>query len=192
MPIRLTVALLLLAGCVAAQDKRLRTEYDKFQDQTTLKVETGLHLADYWSAHQIDLTAGILYPGRVPPADVKEVHLTFTAYSKVWCFLKESQRGVIFLVEGERIAVEDAAYEGKLSPRMIEFLTITLPLATVRKLAAASEVGVQLGGHVEGRLREKELAALRALCDALSANTSRPAAPSAKTCFENGRKVACP
>lgn len=165
MPVTLHLIVLLVLSLVP--QSALKTEYDKFRDETT--VETGRHGVDKKRSDrgELEVAAYFNHKGKTRTADNLIIGLTFYSEARRWRFTRDDH--LIVIADGERIDLgESAAKDSRVSrsARTREILDYALTPKQLQQLAGAAKIEAQLGS-VEFKLKDKFLNELRQL--ALSA-----------------------
>jgi hypothetical protein len=186
----ITALILIYALAAQAQDSkqttkpqskgagRVNVSYDRFKDETNVGINymtvKGASVGEVMLGgdYQLELRASYTYPGRTPVTP-KRVVLHFFSSSKDWLYLKDYQRELNVLADGERLPLGtmERVNSHVGGSYVSESLALALPPDTFAKIARAKVVEMRLG-HTTFKLKDKHLDALRALADSIP-----PAAP---------------
>lgn len=168
---------LALAMCAVASPQNSRPAkygkhstifYDKFKNITTVTVETQREAAGVrgtkTSGAVVTLSAAAVYEGESTDK-LKEIFLKFHAVGRGQHFSKLEDRGLIILLDGERVVLGtanlDDSHVGADIPLaaalgsgnfMTEDMSIAIPRETFLKLTTATAIEMQLGS-VEWKLK---------------------------------------
>lgn len=144
--------------------KKFSIEYDKFKDETRVAV------GPFSISDSLQNTRGFLslrmiirffHAGRELKQPADDFALVFHSDSREWRFLKNHD--LYMLVDGERIAVGEADYDGDVERDGVsEFMRYSLSPDLIRRLAAAKQVQLKIG-RVEVELKDEHLQAFRDL-----------------------------
>ena len=172
MKSKLILALLFLAGLnvshalaqqqgsVTACGPQVEKSYERFKDQSTIKLKPQRILQAARPHESLDLGAEAIIKGAVP-AQPKEVNLLFTSETEKWKYFEEAE--AIFIVDGKRIEAGKAHATGTLPGRSTiqEKLKLAIPFETFMMIAGGRQVEMKLG-PTELQLAGKDLGGLRA------------------------------
>ncbi|HEX2881395.1 MAG TPA: hypothetical protein VHO25_17825 [Polyangiaceae bacterium] len=154
--------LLLLAFPVYAQVK-LKTKYDKFKDETSISIP--LQYVDMKSPGRLEASAYINYKAK---GEQVIIGLGFFSSSRSWRFLGSPELNAI--IDGERVGFGKPVSRDSEVVRygVEESISYAITPDQLSKLARASTIEMQIG-HVEFRLKDKFVEALRNLQSSLPA-----------------------
>lgn len=144
---------LLLVALLAFPSFAQTARYDKFKDITFIS-------ADEARIGHVRMEAKALHPGEklVKSGDL-QCYLVFRSSSRSWLFLRS--RDLIFLADGERIALGAGSHDGDVSSArynsvgVTERMIYTITRADLEKLVAAKSLEMKLG-YLEAKLEEKD------------------------------------
>jgi hypothetical protein len=107
-----------------------------------------------------------------PGNDLGITGITFFFITRTWEFQSAS---IIFLVDGARVPATKVLHDGSVlnAYQLMEPVSAIIPLATLRRIAVARAVEVQIG-TTEFALSDKSLAAFRAISKTIKASPSVP------------------
>ena len=143
---------------------RIGFKYDKFKDQTTVRVGPyfmtgGMEYA--MTNSQFEMIAAFSVPGQKLVKPVGSVTLAFESKSKEWKFLNE--RNLYALVNGERLNLGEAVRDSDVRRGGVsEFLSVSVPYETFIKIANGKTVEMKLG-EKEFKLKDEHLEGFRDL-----------------------------
>lgn len=150
---------LLFAITIQSQKKPLKilSTYDRFKDSTTVFIDhqdikgTSLTFTVYFIHAEKEL--------REP---IEQLGFAFYSLSSDWKFLRQSDRELFVIADGERIKFTDATRDSSvLSGRSVqEQLIFTIPRSEYRKIAAAKTIEMRLGTEIFS-LKEPLIDAMR-------------------------------
>ena len=140
---------------------RFSTEYDKFKDQTHVRVGpffVGGTKSYVWSGFQLEMSVHFFCKGHMT-SQPRVFYLAFWSSSKDWTFLRS--RDLYALVDGERLELGEGDHDsdvelGGVSERLIYRLSPDV----FSKLGAAQHVELKIG-NVELTLKDEHLEAFR-------------------------------
>ncbi|HEY0006375.1 MAG TPA: hypothetical protein VGB17_16455 [Pyrinomonadaceae bacterium] len=141
--------------------KPIETKYDKFKDETRVRVK-------YLSVTNkklgaIDISATYYYQGQTP-SKPDSITLSFSSTSREWAFLNNRELAII--ADGQRFLYDDAALvnarlnSGPYVESVSERLSVPLPLADFLKIINSKSVQMKLG-RFDFSLAQDHLEALR-------------------------------
>ncbi len=172
MKSKLILALLFLAGLhiphalaqqqgsVTSCGPQVEKSYERFKDQSTIRLKPRRILQAAKPRESLDLGAEAIIKGE-GPAQPKEVSLLFTSETEKWRYFEEAE--AIFIVDGKRLEAGKAHATGTLPGRdtIQEKLKLTIPFEIFMMIVGGRQVEMKLG-PTELQLAEKDLGGLRA------------------------------
>jgi hypothetical protein len=164
--LRLSTAMAQQPGGGISCGGQVEKTYDRFKDQTTLKLKPQRILQVSAPRQSLDLGAEAIVKGN-GPAQPKEVSLLFTSEAERWRYFEEAE--AVFIVDGKRLDAGKAFATDTMPGRSTiqEKLKLTLPFDTFLEIAGGKQVEMKLGG-AELHLAGKDLASLRAFSNCVT------------------------
>jgi hypothetical protein len=140
---------------------RIEVKYDRFEDETHVKLEPTRVLGGFYE--DVKMGASFFYKGQKVSAP-DYFYILFVTNTKEWRFLRDSQRELTALADGERLALGtlDRDSHVRESGRVSEIMVKEIPYETFLKIVNAKKVEMKLGSY-EFELKEELLEALRDL-----------------------------
>jgi hypothetical protein len=179
MKLLLLALLLLLPSSLTAQDreskiktfrnnKRFSVKYDKFKDQTFVKVGpfvVGGDMRYAITGKQLYMSAGFLHRGVTLDEPIKDFMIYFEATGKDWQFLKS--RELYAIADGERFDFGEGRYDGDVrggfqGVGVSESLGFLVTAEAFKKLGTARKVEFRIGTF-EMTLKDEHKEAFRDL-----------------------------
>lgn len=145
--------------------KKFTVQYDKFRDESRVAVGP-FDVADLLRGvriYSLKMTARFIYSGRDVKQPSEDFALLFRSRSDEWKFLKN--REMYMLVDGERISIGEAEYDGDVERRgtdVSEFLAFPIPPNVFKRLAYAKQAEFKIGRWAI-TLKDEHLEAFRNL-----------------------------
>lgn len=135
---------LLICVSVLGQKTIIKAEYDRFKDQTAVRGErqviSGIKKRDFSMSMEIVAR----HPGKEPVAP-EDVTLIFRCVAQ-YAYQFSAHPTLTFIVDNERVSVEEVNCDGLLSPGPYQELVFAyVPLNDLTRLAKARTVEGQLG-----------------------------------------------
>lgn len=147
--------------------KRYDVRYDKFDDQTLVRVGPFFLSADLLNpSNNFQMMAAFSYAGQSNGQPVEQYELVFISNGQDWSFLDD--RDLKAIVDGERKSFGEAKRKGDIGRnwlgevRVKEALFVTVPAEDFRKISEAKKVEMRLG-RKEFKLKDEHLQAFRDL-----------------------------
>lgn len=129
---------------------KITTEYDKFKDYSTLKIN------DLPITRSIDISLYETYSGKFAPNTLpRSVNCMITSSTDSWEFL--TSHDVTFLLNNDVRLHYETSHDGTVgSGYVLEFLTFDIPIEDLIQIANATSVEIQIF-TTEGKLATKQL-----------------------------------
>jgi len=142
-------------------NKRFSVKYDKFRDETILKVGpffVGGTKAYIMSGRQLEMSAAFVKsPGKM----VTTIYLLFKSKSSDWTFLKS--RGLYVLADGERLSFGEGDRDSRIrGPGVSETLVFDIPIEAFSRISKANSSELKIG-PLELTLKDEHKEAFRDL-----------------------------
>lgn len=160
----LTCLIYGLAATVGiAQDKnvcwQVDKKYDRFKDETTLKLRPQRVLETAAPQEELDLSVEASHVGE-QPARPAEIAFLFISTSEKWRYFEEAE--ILFVIDGKHLEAGKAyATDTSSDGRSIkEKLKLTLPVEKFEEIISSKKVEMKIGPTYL-QLEEKHLLALR-------------------------------
>lgn len=147
-------------------NKRFDVEYDRFKDQTWIKVGPFAVVTEK-PVRTLGMDASIVFSGEKQSKPINTAFLRFAAYSREWKFL--DSRSLYAIVDGERLSLGEGIRDSRISSYaalLKEELSFLLPLEILSRFSEAKSVELRVG-YFELKLKEEHQIAFRDLLSLL-------------------------
>ena len=144
----------------------LDVRYDKFKDMTFIATKDlkilGLDTVSPKRRNQLTLNVSYSCRGNTQNCYPQAMEVLFSAKTSFWQYM--NTHGLIFIIDGKRMAVPKATWDGKVmaADDLREFVDCQMSAESILRMAAAREVEGQLG-FTNFTVSQENLAALRLL-----------------------------
>jgi hypothetical protein len=144
---------------------KIESKYDRFKDQTQVQLETKRVMGGF--LEDIKMGASFFYKGQ--KAMPEDIILVFRSSTQDWRFLRETDRELIALADGERLPLGTLDRDSQVlsGGRVIEVMATDVPYEAFMTIVNAKKVEMKLGRY-QFELKEEHLEALRDLASRMA------------------------
>lgn len=143
---------------------KIDSEYDRFNDKTTIKTEMRIPVIDY----KPNILLSAEFQGKELTNKPKFFIMSFVSTTTEWRFLNFNDTAI--LADGERLILGKPNRESSVKPGYVsEFLSFIMEVQTLDKLAAAKVIEIKIGNY-EFLISRRELAAIQEFKKVIESN----------------------